>query len=94
MSKEEVLFKIEEMRDRSSIAAFLRQFADKLEANEVTLKQGKQNLKLDIPDYVEFEVEVEKEIGKKKTTIEMEIELKWEVNGKKTKKSDERLTLG
>ncbi len=94
MGQEETLFKSEEKRDRTWIASFLHQLADKIEANEVVLKQGDQKLKLDIPDHLEFEVEVEKEVGKKKTEIELEIELKWVVNGKQSKKSGGALTLG
>ena len=77
MGKEVTLFEAEEKRSLSEVAEFFRQLADRLDKNKVVLRSGDKKIKLDIPDQVELEIEVEKEISKRKTVIELEIELKW-----------------
>ena len=94
MGKEITLFKSEEKRGLGDVADFLRELADRIDKGRVVLIRGDKKLKLDLPDTVELEVEVEKEIGRKKTEIELEIEIKWTVGKSGKPKSKEPLTLG
>ena len=77
MGKEVILFKSEEKRDRADVAAFLRQLADKVEAGDVVLRQGADELTLSIPPVVTLEVKAEEESSKKGPKNSLEIELEW-----------------
>ena len=76
MGRENVLFKSEEKKDLPSVATFLRQLADKLDGNQVVLRQGTEEIVLDIPNNVILELKAEEEDkkGKMKRTLEVEIE--------------------
>lgn len=76
MGKEIVLFKSEERKDLASVVVFLHQLADKLAENQVILRQGSEEIVIDVPDNVVLELKVEEEDkkGKIKRTIEVEIE--------------------
>ena len=76
MGREIVLFKSEERKELPSVAAFFHQLADKLAENQVILRQGAEEIVLDIPDHVILELKVEEEgkKGKLKRTLEVEIE--------------------
>ena len=52
MGKEVVLFKSEEKHSTAEVAQFLRQLADKVEAGQVILRQGADELALSIPRVV------------------------------------------
>ncbi len=82
MGRETILFKIEEKKDISSVASFLRDLADKVESGKVVLKQGQKTVKLKIPNRVELQVKAEKEVGKRKTTKKLELEIEWVVGEK------------
>lgn len=70
---ERTLLETEEKKDRDSVAAYLRQLADRLESGDpVTLSGGGQDVELDVPEVVEFEVKVEEDAGE--TSLELEIE--------------------
>lgn len=78
MGKEVRLFKSEERRSRSEVSAFLRELAEKLDAGEVTLRQGQEELKLVIPTNLILEVQVEDEDKKRKgIQHSIEVEIKW-----------------
>lgn len=78
MQKETRLFKSEERKSRAEVGEFLRQIAEKLEGGQVILKQGGQELVLDIPANLVLEVQVEDEIKKSKgMQHSLEIEVKW-----------------
>jgi amphi-Trp domain-containing protein len=94
MGKETVLFKIEEKNSTRNVADLLRTFADKLETGSVTLKQGKKEVVLDIPEWVELEVKAEKEAGKKKVKKKIEFEIEWVVGDDKKRKANEPFSLG
>ena len=83
MGKEVVLFKNEEKMSSGNAAALLRQIAEKLEAGEIVLERGKKSVNLSIPSQLEVEVKVEKEAGKKKTTMKLEVEMEWPLGGSK-----------
>lgn len=78
MGKEKKLFKSEEKRNRSDVSAFLRQLADKIGEGQVILRQGKDELPLNFPQYLVLEIQVEDEKKKRKgIQHSLEIEIKW-----------------
>ena len=78
MSKERVLFKSEERQSVKEVAAYLRQLADRVEAQQVTLRKGADELTLNFPGTVELEVEVEEELKKKnRRKLQLELEIEW-----------------
>ena len=82
MGKETTLFKSEEKRDVKSVASFLRELADKVESQQVILKQGSKETKLKIPNTVELEIKAEREDGKRKSKKKLEVEIEWVVGAK------------
>jgi len=78
MGKEVRLFKSEERRSRSEVSQFLHQVADKLDGGQVVLRQGKEELTLNLPHNLILEVQVEDEDKKRKgIQHSLEIEIKW-----------------
>ena len=81
MGKEVVLFKSEEKRSTADVAAFLRQLADKVEAGQVILRQGADELTLTLPPTVTLEVKAEEEGTKSGVKHSLEVELEWRPGG-------------
>ena len=78
MGKETRLFKSEERKSRSDVGAFLRQLADKISEGQVVLRQGQEEITLQLPHSVILEVQVEDEDKKSKgIQHSLEIEIKW-----------------
>ncbi len=78
MGREIELFKSKERKGRQEVAEFLRQLADKVAAGNIVLKQGQEEVTLELPENVILEVEVEDEQKRKKgVQHKLEIELKW-----------------
>jgi amphi-Trp domain-containing protein len=77
MASEVVLFESEERKSLSEVAEFLRQLADRLAQNQVTLRQGEEELTLTIPDQVVLEIKAEEEAKRKGTKQSLEIEIEW-----------------
>lgn len=92
MGRETVLFKTEEKMTRNQAAEFLRAVAEKIETGKVILQQGTQEVKLKIPERVELEIKVEKEVGKRRTKKKLELEIEWLVGTSANKQQP--LTLG
>jgi amphi-Trp domain-containing protein len=75
---EEILFEHESHQSRPDVATYLRSLADKLDAGDaVTLKAGADELRLDVPQTVEFEVKAERETGGGSPELSIEVELEW-----------------
>ena len=74
---EEILFKSEEPASRSEAAAFLRQFADKVESGTVILRQGGVEKSVVIPQSLVLEIKLEHEVKRKKEKMSLEVELEW-----------------
>lgn len=77
---EEVLFKSEQVQDRSTIASMLRRVADNLDAgNSITLRAGGDSVTMDPPASPTFEVKAERE-GPTDAPGELsiEFELEWD----------------
>ena len=78
MGKEIRLFKSEVRKSRSDVSAFLHQLADKIAEGKVVLRQGQEELTLQIPVNLVLEVQAEDEDKKKKgTQHSLEVEIKW-----------------
>jgi amphi-Trp domain-containing protein len=78
MGSEVRLFKSEERRSRSEVSEFLRQIAEKIAGGQVLLRQGQEELTLEIPQNLVLEVQVEDEDKKTKgIQHSLEIEIKW-----------------
>ncbi len=74
---EVVLMESEEKRSLADVARFLRDLADKIERNQLTLQQGSEEYILPLPDPITLELKLEKEDKKGRTKHEFEIELEW-----------------
>ena len=84
MGKETRLFKSEERQSRSDVSAFLRQLADKIADGQVVLRQGQEEITLQLPHAVILEVLVEDEDKKSKgIQHSLELEIKWFDDDKK-----------
>lgn len=90
MGRKTIHLKSKERRGRSDLAAFFRELADKIERNDVVLQQGTDEVRLDLPESVEFEVEVEEKEKRSGSEFEIELEIEWHEQEKK----DEQVSLG
>ena len=76
-----ILFKSKERKTSQEIADFFRKLADKMDNNQFTLKQGDQEVNLELPNSIELELEVEEKQKKGGLKREFEIEMEWYKNG-------------
>ena len=78
MGRETRLFKSEERMSRSDVAAFLDQLVDKIGEGQVVLRQGQQEITLDLPQNLILDIQVEDEDkGSKGVQHSLEVEIKW-----------------
>jgi amphi-Trp domain-containing protein len=78
VGKETRLFKSEERKSRSDATAFLHQLADKISEGQVVLRQGQEEITLQLPHSLILEVQVEDEDkGAKGIQHSLEVEVKW-----------------
>jgi amphi-Trp domain-containing protein len=78
MGRETRLFKSEERKTRSDVSAFLHQLADKISEGRVVLRQGQEEITLELPRSLILEIQVEDEAKKTKgIQHSLEIEMKW-----------------
>ena len=78
MGKETRLFKSEERKSRGEVSDFLAQLAGKISAGQVVLKQGKEEITLQLPHSLILEIQVEDEDKKRKgIQHSLELEIKW-----------------
>ncbi len=77
MAKKNNLIKTEERRSVQDVAAFLRQLADRLEQNEITLQRGDEEIRIELPNRVTFKVKAKEKIKKQKTKYQFKLTLKW-----------------
>jgi amphi-Trp domain-containing protein len=78
MSKERKIFKSEEHKHRSEVSDFLHQIAGKIGEGQVILRQGQQEIILELPENLVLEIQVEEE-NKRERGLQhsLEIEIKW-----------------
>jgi amphi-Trp domain-containing protein len=78
MGKETRLFKSEEQKTRPEVSTFLHQLADRLAEGQVVLRQGQEEIVLQLPHSLILEVQVEDENeGRKGIQHSLEVEIKW-----------------
>jgi amphi-Trp domain-containing protein len=78
MGKEKKLFKSEEQKKRSEVSEFLHQIADKIEEGRIVLRQGGEEITLELPYNLILDIQVEDEDKKNKgIQHSLEIEIKW-----------------
>ena len=76
---EEVLIETETRQSRTDAANYLHAVADKLAAgDQVSLSAGDQEITIDPPSSVDFEVKVERETGSGPDELSIEFELEWD----------------
>jgi len=85
LGKETRLFKSKERMNRAEVGEFLCQVSEKLLSGQVRLRQGNEEIILEIPNYMVLEVQAEDEDKKKKgIQHSLEIEIKWFDNDEKS----------
>lgn len=78
MGKEIRLFKSQERKNRQEVADFLQQISGKIAAGQVILRQGQEEITLDMPHNLVLEIQVEDEDkGGKGIQHSLEVEIKW-----------------
>ncbi len=78
MGREVRLFKSEERKSRNEVVSFLRALAGKIEEGRVVLKQGGEELALELPQNLILDIQAEDEDkGQKGTQRSLEVEIKW-----------------
>ena len=90
MAKKNVIVKSELLQKLPDVAVFLRELADKVEGGQITLVQGGQDVVVDLPANVEFEIEYYEQPKKQGLKKQLEIEIQWVEGGRKR----ESVTLG
>ena len=85
MAKKNVLVKSEIRKNLADAASFLRELADKIETGQVTLVQGSQDVVIEMPETVSFELEYYEQPKKRGLKKQLEIELEWTEGGRKGK---------
>jgi amphi-Trp domain-containing protein len=90
MAKKNVIVKSDLRKKLPEVAGFLRELADKVEGGQITLVQGEQDVVVDLPSTVKFEIEYYEQPKKRGLKKQLEIELQWVEGGKKR----ETVTLG
>jgi amphi-Trp domain-containing protein len=83
MAKKNVLVKSDIRKKLPDVATFLRELADKVETGQVTLVQGSQDVVIELPETVSFELEYYEQPKKRGLKKQLEIELQWSEGGRK-----------
>jgi amphi-Trp domain-containing protein len=72
---DETLFEFEQTFDRTDVAAYLREIADRLDGDgTLTFTAGGQSAEVSVPERLQFEVKVERTPSDE---MEVEFELEW-----------------
>lgn len=83
MGRETTLFQSKEKKSRTEISDFLHHLADKISGGKVIIRQGTEDITLDMPMGMTLEIKVEDEVKKRKgIQHSLEVELKWFDNDK------------
>ncbi len=90
MAKKNVIVKSELRKNLPDVASFLRELADKVETGTVTLVQGGQEVIIELPETVSFELEYYEQPKKSGLKKQLEIELEWTEGDQK----QQSVTLG
>jgi amphi-Trp domain-containing protein len=78
MAKEQKIFKSEERKSLADVSDFLHQLADRVAQGQIVLRQGEEELLIQLPQDVVLEVEVEEKMTEGRATKrKLELELEW-----------------
>ena len=78
MGRETRLFKTEERMGREAAARMLREIADRIESGRIVLRTAGNELVMEPPQQVVFEVQAEREEGSSgPSELKLEIEVSW-----------------
>jgi amphi-Trp domain-containing protein len=82
MGKERKIFKSEDFKERQQVSEFLQQIAGRIAEGSLILRQGQQEISLEIPENLILEIQVEEE-DKRERGLQhsLEIEIKWMEGG-------------
>jgi amphi-Trp domain-containing protein len=83
MAKKNVIVKSDLRKSLPDVAVFLRELADKIETGQITLIQAGQDVLIDLPETVSFEIEYYEQPKKRGLKRQLEIELEWTEGGRK-----------
>jgi len=75
--RKNTLLKSKERRDVQSVADFFRQLADKLEAGELVLQRGADEILVAVPKQVTLGLKVKKKTKKRGPRHRLKIKLAW-----------------
>jgi amphi-Trp domain-containing protein len=92
MAKKRVLLKSKERKDVQSVAAFLRQLADRLEQQEVVFHRGKDEIVVPVASNVAFALKMKEKTKKRGLKRKLKLGLKWREG--KGRGRREEVTLG
>ena len=77
MSKKSILFRSKERRERQEVAALLRQLADSLENNDLVLRQGERETRIEAPGTVQVKIKATEKAKRRHTTHALVVKLTW-----------------
>ncbi len=81
MAKKNVIIKSDLIKNLPGVAAFLWELADKVETEKITLVQGGQDVLVELPETVNFELDYYEQPQKSGLKKQLEIELEWTEGG-------------
>ena len=83
MAKKTKVFKSKDRKSRTEVSAFLHQLADRISSGRLMLRQGKEEVTLELPNSMILEIDVEDQVKKVKGLEHtIEIEITWFENDK------------
>lgn len=76
---DDTLYESEQDLSRADVATYLRTLADELDGSgELDFSSGEEPVTIQVPDHVEFEVELERESNDRGSSeISLELEMEW-----------------
>jgi amphi-Trp domain-containing protein len=78
MGRETTLFKSKQRMNRADLSAFLHQLGDKISEGQILLRQGSDEVTLQLAEYLILDIKAEDEQKKKKGLEHtLEFEIKW-----------------
>ncbi|MGC9396517.1 MAG: amphi-Trp domain-containing protein [Anaerolineae bacterium] len=77
MAKKSILFRSKERRDLQDVAALLHQLADSLENNELVLRQGERETRIEMPGSVQVKIKATEKAKRRHTKHTLAVKLAW-----------------
>ncbi|MGC9396515.1 MAG: amphi-Trp domain-containing protein [Anaerolineae bacterium] len=77
MAKKSILFRSKERRDLQDVAVLLHQLADSLENNELVLRQGERETRIEMPGSVRVKIKAKEKTKRRHTKHTLTFKLTW-----------------